>query len=337
MKPIMQWRARAAFLVAGAVVAGLAVTSAPASAQAGKQSTVTVGLVAKIALAWPLYAAEANGLFAKHGVKVDYVMTGGSSKTAQQLAAGSLHVGQAGLPDVIRAIEQGAPVRIVASEVARLPYTLVGAKDIKSAVQLKGRTISIGGLRDITLIGLRAILAPSGLGPKDYDLVFAGSTSARYAALASGAVQAAILASPFDFRALGEGYTDLGTTYQHLPDFPFTAYGVNTAWAAKNREALTGFLRAYLAGIAWLYDPANRDEAIAILVKETKSSPDDSAKTYDQYIRERQVYRKDGALTDDAMRKMLQGIASIGDLNEPLPPPSKYIDGSFLSAASAPR
>jgi NitT/TauT family transport system substrate-binding protein len=324
-------------VAAGALIAWMACAGSPAFAQSGKLTTVTMGLVTKIALAWPLYVADAKGWFEKNGVRIDFVTTGGSSKTAQQLAAGSVQIGHAGLPDLIRAIEQGAPVRVIASEVARAPYTLVGAKDIKRAAELKGRTISIGGLRDVTLIYLRAILAPSGLGQKDYDLVFAGSTSARYAALASGAVQAAILAAPFDFRALAEGYTNLGTTYEHLPDFPFTAYGVNARWAEENRETVVGFLRAYLAGIEWLYDPANREGAIAILIKETKAKPDDAAKTYEQYIRDVQVYRKDGALTAEAMKKMLEGIVSIGDLKAPVPPASKYVDDSFLSAASAAR
>jgi NitT/TauT family transport system substrate-binding protein len=333
----MQTWTRTTNALAAALAAGLALGASPAWAQAGQPVTVTMGLVTKLALSWPQYVAEAKGLFATNGVKMDFVATGGSAKTAQQLAAGAVHIGHAGLPDLIRAVEQGAPVRLIASEVAIAPYTLVGAKGIRSAADLKGKTISIGGIKDVTLIYLRAILAPSGLKHNDYDLVFAGATSARYGALASGAVQAAILAAPFDFRALGEGYTNLGTTYERLPDFPFTAYGVNHSWAERNRDAVVGFLRAYLAGIEWLYDPANRSEAIAILVKETNANPDDAAKTYDQYLRDVKVFRKDGALTEDAMRKMLQGVVELGDLKEPLPPVSKYVDNSFLKAALASR
>jgi NitT/TauT family transport system substrate-binding protein len=324
-------------LAASAVAIGLAFAGTPAAAQPGPPTSVTMGLVTRIALAWPLYVANAKGWFAENGVKIDFVITGGSARTVQQLAAGSVHIGHAGMPDLIRAIEQGAPVRIIAGEVVRAPYTLVGAKGIRNPAELKGKTISIGGSKDVTLIYLRAIMAPSGLGHADYDLVFAGSTSARYAALASGAVQAAILAAPFDFRALGEGYSDLGTTYVHLPDFPFTAYGVNGPWATRNRDAVVGLLRSYLTAIEWLYEPANREEAIAILIKETKADPNDAVKTYDQYIRDVQVYRRDGVLTEEAMQKMLEGIVSIGDLQAPAPPASKYIDDSFLSAARARR
>lgn len=331
------WTRTTTALAIATVATGLAFGAPPALAQAAQPVTVTMGLVTKIALAWPLYVGDAKGWFAENGVKLDFVTTGGSAKTAQQLAAGAVHIGHAGLPDLIRAIEQGAPVRVIAAEVAVAPYTLVGGKDIRTVSDLKGKTISIGGIKDVTLIYLRAILAPSGLARDDYDLVFAGSTSARYAALASGAVQAAILAAPFNFRALGEGYTNLGSTYEHLPDFPFTAYGVNAPWAERNRDAVVGYLRAYLAGVEWLYDPANRDEAIAILIKETNANPDDAAKTYDQYLREVKVYRKDGALTEEAMQKMLRGIVSLGDLEEPVPPPSKYVDDSFLKAARTAR
>ena len=45
------------------------------------------------------------------------------------------------------------------------------------------------------------------------------------------------------------------------------------AWAANNRPAITAFVNAYRAAVAWMYDPANRTEAIAILARNAALDP----------------------------------------------------------------
>src|SRR5205814_6614795 len=104
--------------------------AAPVSVQTARAADpVTLGLVAKLALQWPVYAALEKGYFDRAGVKLDLVTTGGSAKAAQQLAAGAINIGEAGLPDLLRPIDQGAPIKIISYEVAEPPSKLVGRKD----------------------------------------------------------------------------------------------------------------------------------------------------------------------------------------------------------------
>ena len=312
-------------LLAGAF--GLAAI-APAAAE-----TVTVGVVAKLALSWPLYAAIEKGMFAQADIKPDIVVTGGSAKSAQQLVAKSVHVGEAGLPDHIRAIQQGAPLKIVAYEVSEAPYRMFARKEIKSVAELKGKTVMIGGSKDVTLIYLEALVKPAGLKPADFNLVYAGATSARFAALSAGGVDATVLLAPFDFAAASQGYTDLGSVHKALPGFPFSAWAVNESWASENRATLVRFLKAYQQGIAWLYDSKNKAEAIDILVKASGAKPDDIARTYDSWIGDIRAFPKDGAMPKEGFDRMLAAIAELGDLPTPPPPMSKFVDDSYLKAA----
>jgi NitT/TauT family transport system substrate-binding protein len=315
-----------ALLLAGAVMLG--------GAAAGRaETTITFGLVAKLAIQWPIYVAIEKGMFAKEGVKMDLVVAGGSARSAQQLAAGALHIGEAGLPDLIRPIEQGAPIKIIGYEVAEPPYKLLARKEIKTIADLKGKKIMIGGSKDITLIYLEALTKPHGLSAKDFDLVYAGATSARFAALHSGGVEATILTSPFDFQAIGLGYTDLGSVHKVLPNFPFSAYGVNTNWANANRGAVVGFLKGVNQGIHWLYDKGNKDEAIKILVKSIGANPDDTAKTYDLFLGEVQAFRKEGDMPAAGFQRLLEALVDLGDLSKPVPPMSKFVDDSYQKAA----
>ena len=54
------------------------------------------------------------------------------------------------------------------------------------------------------------MLAPHGVKPGEFDMVFAGATSARASALLAGAVDAAILLPPFNFQAEARASTISG-------------------------------------------------------------------------------------------------------------------------------
>jgi ABC-type nitrate/sulfonate/bicarbonate transport system substrate-binding protein len=165
--------------------------------------TVIVGTVGSAsANLWPVFIGINKGLFAEQDIKIDLVYVQSSAAVIQQLTAGSLDVTMStGLVDPIRAIEKGAPIAIVRFESQSPPYALLARPTIKSLRELKGKVISLGGAKDITRIYVERMLAPSGIKPGEFDMVFAGATSARAAALQSGAVDAAILLPPSNFQA----------------------------------------------------------------------------------------------------------------------------------------
>src|SRR3954447_11793794 len=116
--------------------------------------TVIVGSVGSTsANQWPLYVALKKGFFAAEGLNVDPVFAQSNASVIQQLAAGSTNVAtSAGLVDPIRAIEKGAPIGIVRIEIQAPPYALLAKRDIKDMRELKGKTIIVGGAKDITRI-----------------------------------------------------------------------------------------------------------------------------------------------------------------------------------------
>ena len=176
--------------------------------------TVTVGTVGSAsANLWPAFIGINKGLFAEEDIKLDLVFVQSSAAMVQQLTAGSLDVTlSTGLVDPIRAIDKGAPLAIVRFESQSAPYALLGRPEIVSLAGLRGKTISVGGAKDITRIFLERMLAPSGVRPGEFNMVYAGATAARAAALLSGAVDAAIVLPPFNFRASGR---DRGFVFQN--------------------------------------------------------------------------------------------------------------------------
>src|SRR3982074_55812 len=191
-----------------ALLAGVAIVAAPAA----KAENGTIGMVgAGSSTHGPIYIGLTKGYYAGEDLKPDLVFIQSSAALSQQLTAGSLDVAlSTGLADPIRAIDKGSPIAIVRIELQAPPYALLAKPAIKRWSDLKGKTISIGGPKDITRIYLERMAGPNGLKPGDYDTVFAGATSARFSALQAGAVDAAILLPPFNFYAESAGFTNLG-------------------------------------------------------------------------------------------------------------------------------
>src|SRR5215204_1485727 len=229
-------------------------------ATAGAAETVSVGTVGQAsANLWPVFIAINKGFFAAEDLKVDIVYVQSSAQLVQQITAGSLNICMStGLVDPLRAISMGASIAIVRVEVQAPPYALLAKSSIKSAKELKGKVISLGGPKDITRIYVERMLAPHGVKPGEFDMVFAGATSARASALQAGAVDAAILLPPFNFHAISAGFSDLGLTIDFAPELPFSGTTVNRNWADKNKDVLQRILSAHLKSVAWFYDPKNR-------------------------------------------------------------------------------
>ncbi|MDB5593530.1 MAG: alkanesulfonate transporter substrate-binding subunit [Hyphomicrobiales bacterium] len=262
---------------------------------------------------WPIFIADQKGYFAENNVKMDLVSAPSSAAVIQQLTAGSINLGSGGLADPLRAIDKGAPITLLRVETQVPPYSVWGKKDLKSIKDLKGKLISIGGIKDITRIYLERMLGPNGVAPGQYDLVFAGTTAARFAALAAGAVDAAILVPPFTFKAEGEGYSNLGALSDYEKKLPFTGYAVNTTWAKAHKPALVGFLKGVAKGIDWFNDPANRTQAIDILVKESGSTRSDIEMTYDYYTKIK-IFDRIGLVGSSEVKTLAEAMKSIGDL-----------------------
>lgn len=307
------------------LIGGLAL--APMSAAVAQQKIVQ-GFVSHGALQWPEYIAQTFGWFKENGIEVEMLTVGPGA--AQQLAAGALNLGYSGFPDFIRAANQGAPIKIVINGIGQPPYAFYAKRTVKQISDLKGKVVSIGGARDITLLYTEGFLASAGLKAKDLDFVYAKATPDRFAALASGGVDAAMLYPPFTFRAAAEGFTFLGDIEPHMKDFPFTVWAVNTRWAEKNRPALNAYVKAYGRAIRWLYDPANKEKAVDILVAFAKGDRKDAADTYDYFVTKLKAFSKDGLVSEAVFKKMSDGLVSLGDLSEPVPPIDRFFDTSFV-------
>jgi NitT/TauT family transport system substrate-binding protein len=284
-------------------------------AAASSAEPVTLGTIGQpSANYWPELVAQDKGFYAAEDLKVDFVYIPSSAALVQQVTAGSLGIGiQTGLADPLRAVGMGAPISIVRIEVQAPPYDLVAKPSIAGLKDLKGKLISLGGPKDITRIYVDRMLEPNGVKDGEFDMVFAGATTARASALLAGAVDAAILLPPFDFQAVAKGFRSLGLTVDYVKDLPFSGTAVNNAWAIANKVTLEKVLRAQSKGVAWFEDEKNRAEALRILKTASSLSEDDVEKSYD-FFRNGHFFEPTGKVSRSKLQALAKAMESLGDL-----------------------
>src|SRR6516225_6322886 len=302
---------RAVDLIVGMLICLAVAAGMPGTLAAETLTMVTTGKGS--AQQWPIFIAIAEGYMAQHGVTLDLVATSSTAAATQQLAAGSANIGSGGLTDPLRAIAKGAPISLLRIETQVPPYSLWAKPTIKSVAELRGKLISLGGAKDITRIYLERTLIANGVSPGQYDMIFAGTTAARFAALSSGAVDAAILAPPASFKARSAGLSLIADVADYVRDLPFTGYSANTDWARTHKRDITGFLAGAAKGVDWFYRDENRAGAIDILVKESGSSREDIELTYDYYRRLR-IFDHRGLIEASTIGNLIKAMHEMGDL-----------------------
>lgn len=300
--------------LAGLLLIGASFFTTPARAE-----TITIGLVGNAsATHWPIYSGLKKGYYAAADIKLDMIFTPSSGALVQQLTAGSLDAAlSTGIVDPIYAIDKGAPIAITRLEIQSPPYALMGKKGVKSIKELKGKTIMIDGPKGITKIYVERMLAANGIKANEYDPLYAGATSARFAALQAGAIDATVLIPPFNFYAESAGFPNLGLTVDYTPDLPFSGAVVNTNWAAKNRALLDRLLAVHNKSMAWFLDTSHRDEAIDIMTEASKQKREDIANAYD-FLQKHKFFDGTGKVSRHKMGALLAALRELGDVSASL-------------------
>ena len=79
-----------------------------------------------------------------------------------------------GMTEVMLGIDHGAKLNLLRIETQVGPYSLFAKRTIKSIKELRGKTVIVGGAKDVTLVYFERMAAANGLKPGDYDLIYAG-------------------------------------------------------------------------------------------------------------------------------------------------------------------
>jgi len=292
---------------------------------------VVIGVTVSI---WPAIVAKEKGFFAEQGLDIDFIASGASSSSIQQVAAASAAIGSSSMVDTVRAMGAGAAVKVFLNSLAVGTHSLIAAKSIKSVGELKGKRIMTGGPGDITNLWWQAVARHFGLDPaKDVELLFSGSTTARMSALYAGGIEATVLSTPQSFKAIQDGFTDLGPVAPYLGEFPMMIWQVNARWADHNEKLVLAFVRAHNKAVRYLGDVTHKVEVAQMLAKASRASLDDALKTWDVCMQAK-AFVPDGSITDEAVERVRDTLITSRELKPPPLPASTYYDARYVNAVA---
>jgi ABC-type nitrate/sulfonate/bicarbonate transport system substrate-binding protein len=230
-------------------------------------------------------AARVNGYFAGDGLEVDVTVTPNSTDQMRGLSQGKFEIVSTAFDNVLAwSGREGAEIITVAQISDKTVLPVFVRPEIKTWSDLKSKKLAADAVDTAFALVLRRILLANGLDMTkgDYELVALGATGARLESMIKGETYAGILTPPFDIKALDAGMRRIGDSKEVLPDYPNTVLAVNRDWAQKNRDSLIAYLRAWLKGMAWIKDPANREAAIKMVGSELKLNPKQAAESVDE-------------------------------------------------------
>ena len=308
-------------------LAGLVGTGA-ALAQAPKK--INVGDVAPIAADWPHFVANEKGFYTREGIDPQVTYVGNVANTVQQMVGGSFDIAVSTFDTAIRAIGNGADAVLIGGVVVKYPYSIMAAKEIGKVQDLKGKQIILPFQKDLLTIVWNRWVREQGMQPADIDQVYDGATPNRFAALSGGRVQAALLGQPFDFRAADQGYKTLLDIGAYAKDYGFLTLLAKPKWLTDNPETARAYLRALSAAVDWIYDTANRDEAIAILAKGTKLDQPSATRTYDHFVNTLQPFSRRLAVPQNIVDSTVKTLVELGDVKQAALADRKLVEAAYL-------
>jgi NitT/TauT family transport system substrate-binding protein len=294
------------------------------------QTKVVVGQTSQTAVSWPEYIAQEQGFFKQEGIEARNELVGSVASIAQQVVGGSLDLGFTTFDIVVQAVESGgAPISLIGSTTIKYPYTMMSAKNVKTAADLKGKKVILPVPKNDIANFFQAWAEENGLKEGDVDRVYDGASGNRYAALVAGAASAAAVTAPLNFAAEAAGYNKLIDFGSYVKGYGFIAIIARKDWLAKNRPTAEAYLRALSKGVDWFYTPANRAAAIQILMRATKQERAIAEKTYDWY-NELQPFSRGLTVPDADFNNVLKGYQERGVVKSQTANKAKFVDLSFL-------
>jgi NitT/TauT family transport system substrate-binding protein len=326
------------------LLAGCAPSAAPAPTAAATRAAAAPAALhyAVVGVSWasaPDIVAQTRGFYTAENLNVDTVVAGQSAAACQQVLARAAEIGGCSISDMIQAVEASdAPLVQFMREYAQpLNYSMMARPEIKTWADLKGKTIMVGGPQDNTVFFTRAMARPNGLKDEDYQFQFAGASSARFAALKSGAVDAAILTDPFDYNAQQDGFSSVDVLvpkYINGDTYGYAIHMVHKDWAKDHGDEIVRYTRAFLHSIQWMYDPANKDAFFAAVGPKLNLDQAGFDRLYKKDIQDGKFWSVDGQITEQGTQGVLNSLVELGTLKSPTPPPTRYYDLTWWKLAT---
>src|SRR5882672_10568423 len=219
------------------------------------------------------YVAKDRGLYKKNGLDADLLFIPSTTTSVSSLVAGDVQVANASGGGGASAVVAGADLVLVSYYLNSLPYELVVGESVKSAEDLKGKTVGISRLGSASDVAARALIRGLGLEPDKQVLIMqVGGPAERAASFRTGRI--AGFPSPPGIIHLTKGmpFRILISTadFQKRFDFPYICATTTKSFLAAKRDTMRRLTMALIEATHFL--KTRKEETKKFIAKYTRQS-----------------------------------------------------------------
>jgi NitT/TauT family transport system substrate-binding protein len=201
------------------------------------------------------FAALDGGLYKKHGLDVELVFIQSSTMSVSTVVSGDIQVANTSGGAVASAMVGGAHLIMTACYINTLPYELVVQETVKSAEDLKGKSVGISRVGSASDVAARVLVKGLGLEPvKDVPIIQVGGPSERAAAFRTGRIVGFPSPPGTIHLAKGMPHRILISTadFQKRFDFPYICSTTTKSYLATNRDTMRRLTMALIEATHFL-------------------------------------------------------------------------------------
>lgn len=332
------------FRAGAAAVAALALIALSGCGSKDDSSFGQSGTTLRVGYTLRPGAADISGLMAlkaygrAHDIKVVTRDVASPAGAIASLRRGDIDTASINLPDVVKAVDGGAPLTAILASKMIPEYVFVTTPAITSAAQLKGKRIAIQGHGSDIEAFTKLVLGTAGLTPADASIMTIPMSEARVAALTSHRIDAAGLIYSQYLRVAHEipGVHALSEMIRFQPHRMSQVWVVSPKFAKSHRAALQTMVDDMLRSTTAAYTPAGRGAWLAFGAHDIlkQAPPATRAKIYDFYRVHGMFPRTDQPITAAQYKTMADQMVRSGQL-ERAAAFSAVWDPSFWQHAAA--
>jgi len=216
-----------------------------------------------------LWLGVEQGLFRKQGVNVELIAIRTGGQTVAALASGDVHMAFTIPGSVLSASVGGLDVTFFGGIVNRADGDFLGTPSIHRIEDLKGKRVGVqsigGGVWSLTMLALEHL----GMEPNrdKIAVLVLGDQSVLTQALAAGKIEGAYLGYTFSTILKEKGFPVLLDIGKASIPYQGLALAARRSYLRQNPQLADAVLKGVLESVAYIQNPARKEQAVKSLVK----------------------------------------------------------------------
>ena len=306
--------------------------------EAMAEDTIKIGLFNRDAA---IIAAEGKGFLKQENIRVEISTVTDSPTLLRNLIRGQYDLILNNADNVIAWAEgQGEDPQkndfvIFLGGSQGVDQKLIVAPGIAGYPDLKGKVFAVDApTTGYAIVGVY-ILKKHGLEwNRDYTFKSFGNTTARADAMSRGDAAGAMM-SLADDEIQKRNFKVLAHAQDYVKHYARGLGATRREWANTNEDLVVRFNRAMIRATDWLQDRKNKDEAVQLLLGETKNNKVRAESLYNITLSPTMGLTPRSRIDMEGIRTIIELREVAGLMKAPVPKPEKYVDERFYKKALA--